>query len=60
MCRKLNLVTIEEYIEENGGLLSFLRGLDELARKNGFNWEHELSRMLSDVEYRAKSIYRIL
>ncbi len=57
--RKLSNVTLEEYIEANGGLLSFLEGLNDFARDNGLDWKNELSRMMSDVERRARFFSRM-
>jgi len=57
--RKLSNVTIEEYIEANGGMLSFLEGLNQFAKENGLDWLRELQFMMSDVERKAQFFGRM-
>jgi len=57
--RNLQNVTIEEYIEANGGMASFLEGLNDFAKANGFDWLRELRFMMDDVERRAMMFRRI-
>jgi hypothetical protein len=57
--QELRRVTLEEYIEANGGMASFLEGLNDFARENGFDWIDALRRMMTDVEYRARLFRRL-
>ncbi len=57
--RKLNNVTIEEYIEANGGMLSFLEGLNDFAKDNGMDWLREIQFMMADAERRARFFSRM-
>lgn len=55
----LRKVTLEEYIEANGGLLSFLEDLVAFAKEHGLDWTSECQRMMTDVEYRARFFRRM-
>lgn len=57
--RELRNVTLEEYIEANGGMLSFLEGLNDFAKENGLDWLRELQSMMTDVERKAQFFGRM-
>lgn len=57
--QELRRVTLEEYIEANGGMASFLEGLNEFAKVNGFHWLRNLQEMMTDVEHRARLFGRL-
>jgi len=55
MCqRNLNNVTLEEYIEETGGLTELLYAIERLGHANGFNWNYQIDAMVREIEIRAK------
>jgi hypothetical protein len=56
---ELRRVTLEEYIEANGGLAEFLEGLNDFAKVNGLDWVRPLQDMMTDVERRARLFQRI-
>lgn len=57
--QRLRRVTLEEYIEANGSMASFLNGMAEFAEANGFDWNGELNQMMNDVEQRARLFARL-
>ncbi len=57
--RKLTTVTIEEYIEANGGMLSFLEGFNDFAKENGMDWLREIQYMMNEAERKARFFSRM-
>ena len=57
--RKLRNVTLEEYIEANGGLLRFLEGLIDFAKEHGMDWRRHTQLMYDEAERKAAMFRRI-
>lgn len=57
--QEIRRITLEEYIEANGGMASFLDGLHSFAKANGFDWLRELQSMMTDVEHKASLFSRL-